>query len=39
VASGDIPPGVTAVMSKPPKLTELRQMLAELAEGRDQAAT
>lgn len=33
-ASGEIPPGVTVVMSKPPKLAELRQCLAELAEGR-----
>jgi signal transduction histidine kinase/ActR/RegA family two-component response regulator len=31
VAAGDIPPGVTTVMSKPPKLAELRQLLAELA--------
>jgi CheY-like chemotaxis protein len=32
VASGDIPPGVSVVMSKPPKLTELRQLLAEVLE-------
>jgi signal transduction histidine kinase/ActR/RegA family two-component response regulator len=31
VASGDIPPGVSVVMTKPPKLAELRQWLAELA--------
>ncbi len=31
VASGDIPPGVSVVMSKPPKLAELRQWLAEFA--------
>jgi CheY-like chemotaxis protein len=31
VASGDIPPGVSVVMSKPPKLVELRQWLAEFA--------
>jgi DNA-binding NtrC family response regulator len=31
VAAGDIPPGVTTVMSKPPKLAELRQWLAEAA--------
>ncbi len=29
VATGDIPEGVTAVLSKPPKLPELRQCLAE----------
>ncbi len=34
VASGDIPPGVSVVMSKPPKLAELRQWLAELAGAR-----
>ena len=32
VASGEIPPGVSVVMSKPPKLAELRQWLAELVE-------
>jgi hypothetical protein len=31
VASGDIPPGVSVVMSKPPKLADLRQWLAEFA--------
>jgi signal transduction histidine kinase/ActR/RegA family two-component response regulator len=31
VASGDIPPGVSVVMSKPPKLAELRQWLAEFS--------
>ncbi len=31
VASGEIPEGVFAVLSKPPKLTELRQCLAECA--------
>jgi CheY-like chemotaxis protein/anti-sigma regulatory factor (Ser/Thr protein kinase) len=31
VASGDIPAGVSVVMSKPPKLAELRQWLAEFA--------
>ncbi len=31
VATGEIPPGVNIVMSKPPKLAELRQWLAELA--------
>jgi hypothetical protein len=31
VASGEIPSGVSVVMSKPPKLTELRQWLAEFA--------
>jgi signal transduction histidine kinase/ActR/RegA family two-component response regulator len=30
-ASGDIPTGVSVVMSKPPKLAELRQWLAEFA--------
>jgi CheY-like chemotaxis protein len=38
-ASGEIPPGVAVVMSKPPKLTELRQCLAEIAEGRQPAGT
>jgi signal transduction histidine kinase/ActR/RegA family two-component response regulator len=33
-ATGEIPPGVSVVMSKPPKLSELRQRLAEIAEGR-----
>jgi signal transduction histidine kinase/ActR/RegA family two-component response regulator len=31
VASGDLPPGVSVVMSKPPKVAELRQWLAEFA--------
>ena len=31
VAAGDIPPGVSRVLGKPPKLAELRQLLAELA--------
>jgi signal transduction histidine kinase/ActR/RegA family two-component response regulator len=31
VASGDIPPGVNVVLSKPPKLGDLRQALADLA--------
>jgi signal transduction histidine kinase/ActR/RegA family two-component response regulator len=31
-ASGDIPPGVSMVMSKPPKVAELRQWLAHLSE-------
>jgi CheY-like chemotaxis protein len=31
VAAGEIPPGVTSVLSKPPKLAELRQLLADLA--------
>jgi signal transduction histidine kinase/CheY-like chemotaxis protein len=31
VASGDVPPGVSMVMSKPPKLAELRQWLADLS--------
>ena len=30
-ASGEIPPGVSVVMSKPPKVAELRQWLAEFA--------
>ena len=30
VASGDIPPGVSVVLSKPPKIAELRQSLAEI---------
>jgi signal transduction histidine kinase/ActR/RegA family two-component response regulator len=29
IASGDIPTGVTAVINKPPKLAELRRLLAE----------
>jgi CheY-like chemotaxis protein len=37
-ASGDVPPGVSAVMSKPPKLSELRQWLAEFAGERDAQA-
>jgi CheY-like chemotaxis protein len=31
VASGEIPEGVVAVLSKPPKLPELRQCLADCA--------
>ncbi len=31
VASGEIPEGVIAVLGKPPKLSELRQCLAECA--------
>jgi DNA-binding NtrC family response regulator len=31
VASGEIPDGVVAVLSKPPKLAELRQCLADCA--------
>ena len=33
VASGDIPDGVVTVLSKPPKLAELRQCLADCARG------
>jgi signal transduction histidine kinase/ActR/RegA family two-component response regulator len=32
VAAGDIPPGVSVVLSKPPKIAELRQWLADLVD-------
>ena len=35
VAEGDVPPGVDHVLSKPPKLTELRSVLANHFGGRD----
>jgi signal transduction histidine kinase/ActR/RegA family two-component response regulator len=34
-AAGDVPPGVSVVLSKPPKLAELRQWLADLTSERE----
>jgi CheY-like chemotaxis protein len=38
VAENDIPPHVNRVLSKPPRLVELRTALFELTQGRDRGA-
>jgi DNA-binding NarL/FixJ family response regulator len=34
MGTGDVPPEVMAVLSKPPRINELRQKLADIVEGK-----